>query len=101
MRILRRLGHRAHHVQTIVEGQARCASLPEIHVALVDVGLGNGESGLAFVSWLRREHTEVRRIVISGLAPPSGLGVPPDERFVRKPFGEPELAAALRPELRS
>jgi DNA-binding response OmpR family regulator len=102
LRILRHLGHRGLHVKTVVDGQALFASQATVDVALVDVGLRNGECGLDFVAWLRREHGGVRRIVISGLELPTGFGhQPPDELFVKKPFGERELAAALAKETRS
>jgi DNA-binding NtrC family response regulator len=99
MRGLGYLGCEALHAETIEEAQRIVGGTAEIGMALIDVGLGRGQRGEDFLAWLRREHPRLRRVVISGLGPPSGfVNDPPREMFLRKPFGQAELAALLKPE---
>ena len=97
VRLLRQYGHRALYVRRADEARTLIASQDYVDVAIADFGLGDGESGVEFLGWLRREHPQVRRVLISALDRPRGFpDEPPTQVFVQKPFAAPALAAILR-----
>jgi DNA-binding response OmpR family regulator len=97
VRLLRQYGHRALHLRRAAEARALIASQDYVDLAIADFGLGDGESGVQFLDWLRQEHPTVRRVLISALDRPREFcDEPPTQVFVQKPFAAPALAAILR-----
>ena len=98
------LGHAGVHCRRVVEAQTLVQNLPDVEIALIDIGLDEGESGEDFLVWLLRERPAVKRVLISGLARPRGfVDDPPHQLFLRKPFGQRELTTlfeALSPTTR-
>jgi DNA-binding NtrC family response regulator len=96
MRGLGYLGHESVHLRRVPEAQSLVRDRPDIEVALIDMGLDDGESGEDFLRWLNREHPAIKRVLISGLArPPGFVDDPPRQLFLRKPFGQAQLASLL------
>ncbi len=90
------LGHQGVHRRSIRHAQEFVRGAPDVEVAVIDLGLDDGESGEDFAAWLHRERPDVRRVLISGLARPVDfVEDPPRQIFLRKPFGQPELAALM------
>jgi DNA-binding NtrC family response regulator len=90
------LGCPALHVSDIAHARAAVAEESEIGMALIDVGLDNGESGEDFFAWMERERPHVCRVLISGLGRPAAfVDDPPRQLFLRKPFGQRELVELL------
>jgi DNA-binding NarL/FixJ family response regulator len=95
-RVLRNLGHEGLHMRRVLEAQAALQTHQEVDVVIADLGLGFGESGLEFLSWLRQHFPSVRRILTSALGRPDDFpDEPPLQLFLQKPFGRSELAALL------
>lgn len=96
VRVLGYLGCSCLHVSDVGEARRLVDNDAEIALALIDIGLENGQSGEDFVSWLRTSHPEICRTLISGIARPSGfVDDPPRQMFLRKPFGHAELRRLL------
>jgi DNA-binding response OmpR family regulator len=92
VRLLRQYGHRALYVRRAADARAIIASQD-----YVDLAIAEGESGAEFLSWLRREHPQVRRVLTSAIERPRDFrDEPPTQVFVQKPFAAPALAAILR-----
>ncbi len=90
------LGHQGVHHRCIEQAQAYVRCSPDLDVAVIDLGLDDGESGEDFAAWLGRERPRIKRVLISGLARPVDfVEDPPHQLFLRKPFGQPELAALM------
>lgn len=91
------LGCRAFHALDVTEATALVGGDGAIRLALVDIGLAHGESGETFFAWLKSEHPEICRVLISGLGPPAGfVDDPPRQLFMRKPFGQAELIRLIQ-----
>ncbi|HXU74074.1 MAG TPA: response regulator [Polyangia bacterium] len=96
VRCLGYLGHEGVHLRHVAQARARVQDAA-FDVALIDIGLDDGESGEEFMTWLGREQPSVSRVLISGLERPAGfVDEPPRQLFMRKPFGHAELAKLLR-----
>jgi CheY-like chemotaxis protein len=90
------LGHEGVHIQDIEEAQALVRGSADVDVAMIDNGLLRAESGEDFLSWLRRDHPSIKRLLISGLGRPPGFeDDPPHQLFFAKPFGHRELATVF------
>jgi len=97
VRCLGYLGHQGVHLRHVEQARARVEGATDIDVALIDIGLDGGESGEEFMRWLRRKQPGVSRVLISGLDRPAGfVDEPPCQLFLRKPFGQAELARLLQ-----
>ncbi|MDB4966815.1 MAG: hypothetical protein JWN44_2504 [Myxococcales bacterium] len=97
VRCLGYLGHEGVHLRHVEQARARVRGSSDFDVALIDIGLDDGESGEEFLTWLGREQPDVSRVLISGLERPAGfVDEPPRQLFMRKPFGHAELANLLR-----
>lgn len=94
-RLLTALHHDVVHAATVGEARAGVQS-HHPHLAIIDLGLQNGEFGADFLDWIAREHPHVRRIVTSGRSPPAGfVEDPPRQSYLQKPFALQELAKAI------
>jgi DNA-binding NtrC family response regulator len=68
----------------------------EIGLALIDLGLAEGQSGEDFLEWIRQRHPGICRVLISGTGRPTGFcDDPPRQLFLLKPFGLGELSKLL------
>lgn len=96
------LGHAAHAVTTPLEAVHVLEQPNQVEVAIVDLVLG-GADGLELLAYLAEQHPHVRRVLMSGHAPPGQLGGPfgiappralPHE-VLGKPWSETTLARAV------
>jgi DNA-binding NtrC family response regulator len=96
VRMLAHLGHRAERALGVEEATRLLAEHADIGVAIVDAGLKNGDDGVWFLEWLREHHPQIRRVLVSGLGRPQRfVERPPEQVFVKKPFGKAELQSVL------
>jgi DNA-binding NtrC family response regulator len=97
VRLLRCLGHRVEHTDKAADARVRLNDAGDFDAAITDFGLGDGETGLVFLEWLRGQFPAVRRILISGLDQADVPAVDgPVQAFLRKPFGHTQLLDALQ-----
>jgi CheY-like chemotaxis protein len=76
---------------------------PEIALVFSDVGLGRGLSGVELGHWVRKHKPAVKMLLTTGYASDAAADENAKDRFkiLHKPYGRPELAAALQAALRS
>ena|SRR5688500_10886512 len=97
VRMLQFLRASAEEVRSVAEAEARISAGAAYDVVLADVGAtaSSGGSG-RFTGWLRERAPGARLILTSGRPAPADFhSVPPERVFLQKPWGMPELRAAL------
>ncbi len=103
-RILGLMGHEPLLVHKVAEAQATINSDDNVDVAIADLGLGDGESGLDFLRWLKSARPSVRPVLITGLMQPLSFAHdPPRQAVLLKPFSLPSLEllfSSLFPEIK-
>jgi DNA-binding response OmpR family regulator len=98
LRILARRGDHGLHARTVQEAEALVQTHPDLDVAVADLGLPDGGSGITFLTWLARCRPAVRRVLISGADPPDHYrATPPVQAYLGKPFTARQLVAAIDP----
>jgi ActR/RegA family two-component response regulator len=92
LHLLRALGQEARASVYLADAKLAVANFHP-HVAIVDIGLADGESGLELTEWLRATHPEVRRVLITG----DTTAVPHASAhlLLKKPLGLLEMQRAL------
>ncbi len=94
-RLLTALHHEIVPALTVEEARAAVLS-HDPHLAIIDLGLQDGEFGNDFLVWLTAERPSIRRIVTSGRSPPAGfVEDPPRQLYLQKPFALQQLAACI------
>lgn len=85
-RSLRHLGHSAVCANTVAAARAAWEVEGPMELMMLDIELGDGDSGLDFLDWARERRLPARKIIMSGGEPRSLRLDPADEHFVRKPI---------------
>jgi len=103
-RILGLMGHVPLLVHKVAEAKRTIDADREVDVAIADLGLEDGESGLDFLRWLMSTRPSVRPVLITGLMQPLSFAHdPPRQAVLLKPFSLPSLEtlfSSLFPEIK-
>ncbi len=91
---LHRLGYRTREAESASAALAALAQ-EQVALAMVDIVLADGASGLAFVAEAKQSHPDLKVIYMSGYSA-EVAGLEPESRLLSKPFRRQELARALR-----
>ena len=95
MEMLNMLGHTVHGAAS-AEAALPLLSLPGLDILLTDISLP-AMSGVELVRLARAERPQLKVIFASGHGWAASLANGEQARFLQKPFGLEELAAALKP----
>lgn len=87
-------GHRVLEAGTLAEARQHLESSP-VDLVILDVHVGN-EDGLAFLDELRRVHTGLPVVMLTGTTSPEALRPRGADAVLTKPFELEELQRAVR-----
>jgi DNA-binding NtrC family response regulator len=96
-RALRRQGVKGQIFQEWEDAKEALESDPTAFThALIDFGLGDGQSGLEVIRWIRQTYPHIKCTLMSGARQtPFFVEEPPYAQFLPKPFGLQELAQVM------
>ena len=95
-RVLGMMGHEVLLASAVDAAKSLSDAHRDLTVAMADLGLPGGESGLDYLNWLKASRAEVRRVLLTGMNRPAGFeNDPPRQIVLFKPFDQRRLKAAL------
>ncbi|MEE2850051.1 MAG: response regulator [Pseudomonadota bacterium] len=68
---------------------------PDIGIVFTDIHMPGDLDGLAMAHQAKTRRPSLRFLIVSGHRLPSEVDLPPDSRFIPKPYGVGEIASAL------
>jgi DNA-binding NtrC family response regulator len=95
-RVLGLMGHEVVLARAVEDAKSLSNAHGDLSIAMADLGLPGGESGLDFLNWLKASRAGVRRILLTGMSSTAGFeNDPPRQTVLFKPFDRSRLQAAI------